>query len=348
MAESYTRDTQLAFSTVPEATFNTASTTDSDYTAITLDPVPLTIPQPEQTPIIGGTEFPTGYCNGYWQPFQASISPLFTFTGLAGRFGLQAHGSSVAAAQQGGTAAYKHTATLGTSAEMLGRSFAMDNGDLSFLWAGNAVSRYRLEQVGGALPTCTVDLVGTGKFTETVPFTIPAVSNACSPIVTAAIFITDGYDTARNLYDAKVYAWNMELNNGADATSDLVRSAADSSQGPTGGTAKYVSRILRTFPRTVTLNVTVPVEEIEGESKGYWEQMAKGASITDVTLRLRGDQISGSYYYECNWKIADARYTATPVRDNNTIIAYDLTFSPVHNSTPITFAWTNITTSNYK
>lgn len=347
MAEQYVIDTSVAFSNIPEATFNTALTDAGDYTGAFLDPVPLFIPQAEQQPILGNTEFAADYCNGYFAPLGLSINPVFNFTGFAGRFGLQAHGGAVTAAQQGGTSAYKHSNALQTAATLKGRSMAIKNGTYDFLFAGNAVDTYRLEQVGGQTPVCTVGLVGTSKYTTAVPFSIPAASAACSVNPTTAILITDAYDTGRDLYAANVYSWNMELNNGADATSDKARSAADSSQGPSGGTAKYPGRILRSRNRTVALNVVVPFEVLAGASKSYWEQHLKRSSITSVTLRLRGDNISGSYYYQIDWTIADARLTSTPLSNDDGIVAYNLTFTPVHNATPITFAVTNVTTANY-
>lgn len=347
MAEAYVRDTLLAFSTIPEATYNTASTTDSDYTGIILEPVPLVIPQPEQTPVQGNTEFPADFCNGYFAPPTLSINPLFSFTGLAGRFGLQAHGSSVAAAQQGGTSAYKHTATLGTATSLKGRSFAIDNGDFSFLHHGMCVSTYAISQVGGQLPVVEVGLIGSGKYTTACPFTIPAATAACPAVPLTSITITDSDETSRNIYDEKVYSWRMQLDNGPDASSDVVRLGSDAQQGPTGGKAKYVGRVLRSQNRQVSLQVTVPVEAIDSGSAGYWKKMLTRESITSVTVRLEGDTISGVYEYAIDWTIADGRWTATPVVENNQILAYNLTLVPVHNATPVTFAVTNITTANY-
>lgn len=344
MARFYTRNTAMAFSTIPEATYNTASTTDSDYTGILIEPVPLVIPQLEKTPIQGNTEFPEGFCNGYWQPIQLPFNPPFSFTGLMGRLGLQALGSSVTTAQQGGTAAYKHSATLATAAALKGRSFAWVNDDISWLFAGMVVNRYALSQVGGDLPVCEVEMIGSGKYTNPCPFTVPSATGVCPPTPVTSISITDD-DGTRDLFAQDVFSWRFELNNNANPTT--LRQGSDTTQGPSGGKGKYVTEIPWTFPRNIGCTFRVNAEEVTGAS-GYWEQYATGEAITSVTIRLEGDTIASSYEYAIDITIAEGVWASTPVVDNDTILAYDLTLQATNNATPLTFAVTNITTSNYK
>lgn len=344
MARFYTRNTALALSTRPETTFNTASTNAADYTGVLIDPVPLIIPQVEKTPIPGNSEFPEGFCNNYFQPVTLAFNPQFSFTGIMGRLGLQAHGSSVTATQQGGTAAYRHRATLQTAAELKGRSFAMVNDDFSFLYHGLTVNRFALSQTGGELPVCEVEMIGTGKYTEPCPFVVPAATAVCPPTPTTSITITDSYGT-RNLYADDVFSWRCELVNGADP--QILRQGDDATQGPTGGKGKFVGEIPWTFPRQINCTIRVSAEEIEGASKGYWEQYLTGAQITSITIRLEGETIASTHEYAIDWTIAEGVWTATPLVDNNTILAYDLTLSPTNNATPLTFDVFNITTSNY-
>src|ERR1044071_4162771 len=132
MAESFSRDTLVAFSNVREATFNTALTTAVDYTSIPFDPQPpLFIPQLEQSPLLGGgVEFPEDFCNGYWAPLNLTFNPRFDFNSMALRFGSQAFSGSITATTPD-TGAYKYATALQTAsdgANLKGRSIAIKNG----------------------------------------------------------------------------------------------------------------------------------------------------------------------------------------------------------------------------
>lgn len=353
MAESFSRDTLVAFGKTREGTFNTASTSAGDYTSLPFDPnPPLFIPQLEQAPLLGGgIEFPEDLCNGYWVPLQLSFNPRWDFNDIALRFGSQAFAGSITATEPVASTAYKYATAFQTAANganLPGRSIAIKNGNLSFLMAGNAVNTFALSQVGGDVPVIEVGILGTSKFTNPCPFTVPAVSLTCPAVTVTEIIITDSYGAAVGMYAREeVYSWRFELNNNADASSQLVRKGSDTTQGPTGGTGKFPTKVIRRFPRSMSANVRVNFEILTGASRGYWEQMAKRASITTVSLRVRGDLISGATYNQLDWIITDGRWTATPIVDNDTILAYDLTLQPTNDAVIGSYAVTNTTATGY-
>lgn len=351
MAESFTRDTLCAWSTRKEATFNTALTGAGDYTTMPIEPPLLLLPQLELVPLTGGgVEVPAGYCPGYWAPTQFTFNPRFDFD-MASRFGIQAHGGTITITEPVAATAYKHSAALQTAAQganLVGRSLAIKNGNLSYLFAGNAVANYAIAQVGGDTPTVEVGILGTTKFTQPVPFTVPAVTLACAPVVTTAIILTDSYGAARDITATEeLYGWRFFLNNNADASSNIVRKGSDASQGPTGGTGKYPTKVIRRFPRDWGADIQVNFQSLTGESKAYWEQMAKRAEVTSLTLRIRGDLISGAAYYQVDWIFGEGVWTTTTLQDNDTILAYNLQFRPTDNVAPAVFAVTNITATNF-
>lgn len=351
--ENFFRDTICAVTTNKEATFNTMSSTLGDYTSIDCDPIAF-LPEMEKLSNQGraGLEWASTYCNNYWVPPQAAIVLPFDF-GISQRFGMRAFNGTITTAQQGATVAYKHTAALQTRAQgtsMVGTTLVLKNNNLAIKYGGMATNTFELSQSGGNPIQTSIGLLGTGNFTETIGFTPAQAAPVCPATVTSAILLTDA-DGTRDLYtDGDILNWRFFINNNCDASSDRIRRGNDSTCGPTGGTAKYVSRVVRNYPRQLGAEILVNFNAQSG-AVGYWEQMATNESITTLNLRLRGALIASSYYYQVDWIFPTGQWTATPVGNTNDVLTYQLTFSPKDDGSTgtcgATFAVTNITASNY-
>lgn len=172
MSEFLINDVALYVSKTLEAAYNGDVIGGDKYAMIrTLQPA-YVLPQVEFVNDAGvpgnGHEFATTWCPTY-------IShPAFTFTddvnfGIAGRLALRSLGGTVTTAQQGSTSAYKHSCSmLPNSTGRQLPSFAMASllGGASYRVAGVVVDRFRLSQNRADRPQYTVDVVGSGKYTD--------------------------------------------------------------------------------------------------------------------------------------------------------------------------------------
>jgi len=187
----------------PETSLNNGYTLNTDYLkALTTAPA-FVVPTIEFTSDAGkpgnGHEFPTRQCPTYVG------HPAFSFTdeiavSYPGRLLLRALGGAVTTAQQGGTAAYKHSCVMLDSLvnrQLPSTTMIAQLGGASFRLDGMVVDGYRLSQNRADVPQYSVDLVGSGDFvspqaigtaqveTATAAGTIGTPGNA-TVIVTAA------------------------------------------------------------------------------------------------------------------------------------------------------------------
>jgi hypothetical protein len=191
MSEFLINDVALYVSKTLETAYNGDVTAGNKYAMIRTQQPAYVLPQVEFVDDAGvpgnGHEFATTWCPTY-------IShPAFAFTddvnfGIAGRLALRALGGSVSTAQLNGTSAYKHSCSMLPNAD--GRqlpSFAMASllGGASYRVAGVVVDRFRLSQNRADRPQYTVDVVGSGKYTDPLErIGTCTISNASPAVVT--------------------------------------------------------------------------------------------------------------------------------------------------------------------
>ncbi len=168
----------------PETTLNNGYTLNTDFLkALTSQPA-FILPQVEFVNDAGkpgnGHEFPTKQCPTYFS------HPAFSFTDeinvdYAGRLLLRALGGVVTDAQQGGTAAYKHSNIMLdalVNRQLPSTSMISQLGGASFRLDGMVVDRYRISQNRADPPQYAVDLVGSGKFVNPQPVGTAQVETA--------------------------------------------------------------------------------------------------------------------------------------------------------------------------
>jgi len=172
MADFLLENVKYFLSKRPETSLNTDWTTGTDYLLALSDSPAYVLPQIEFVSDAGrpgnGHEFPTRQCPTYVS------HPGLGFNGemnvsYAGRALLRALGGAVTDAQQGGTAAWKHSCIMKDaliSRQLPSTTAICEIGGASFRLAGMVVDRYALEQNRADPPRYNFDLVGSGDFTS--------------------------------------------------------------------------------------------------------------------------------------------------------------------------------------
>lgn len=170
MPDFLQENTALWLSKRPETSLNTGYTLNTDFLkALTTAPA-FIVPQIEFVSDAGkpgnGHEFPTRQCPTYVS------HPAFTFTdemnvSYAGRLLLRSLGGAVTTAQQGGTAAWKHSCTMMdalVNRQLPSTTMISIEGGADYRLDGMVVDRYTLSQNRADPPQYSVDLVGSGDF----------------------------------------------------------------------------------------------------------------------------------------------------------------------------------------
>src|SRR5262245_25144126 len=171
MAHFLIENVNLYLSKRRETSLNTDYTLGTDFLRALNTAPAYVLPQVQFVSDAGkpgnGHEFPTRQCPTY------EGHPAFTFAdemnvSYAGRHLLRALGGAVTTAQQGGTAAWKHSCIMLdalVSRQLPSTTMIAEIGGASFRLPGMVVDRYRLEQNRADPPRYSFDLVGSGKFT---------------------------------------------------------------------------------------------------------------------------------------------------------------------------------------
>lgn len=323
-------DVALYLSKEKEATFNTASSTGSDYLKVATNNPAYILPNYEITTDAGkpgnGHEFPTYQCITYvTHPAISITDQMNPFIG--GRLALRALGGTITSTVASGIA-YKHTNKLlpvASGRQLPGTSATMLLGGASFKFAGMVVDRFRLSQTGAEVPQYQADLVGTGKFTSPHALTgLPASTTDLTCLDGNQSVVTwtssDGAETLTNTANFNLRSWFVELANNTKLND---RQAGDSElsltyQGVTE-TPAYVSR-LRRGSRVITAAVQIALDATLAE----WERYTVGEELTDVTFKAQGAVIAGGVRYSIVFIIPSARIASVETGTDDDIATLTL------------------------
>src|SRR5215813_4813903 len=171
MADYLLENVNLYVSKRKETSLNTDYTLGTDYLRALSTAPAFVLPQIEFVSDAGkpgnGHEFPTRQCPTYVGHPGFSLTDEINVS-YAGRLLMRALGGAVTTAQQGGTAAWKHSCVMLdalVSRQLPSTTMIAEIGGASFRLPGMVVDRYRLEQNRADPPRYSFDLVGSGKFT---------------------------------------------------------------------------------------------------------------------------------------------------------------------------------------
>ena len=323
-------DVALYFSKEKEATFNTASSTGSDYLKVTTSNPAFILPNYEITTDAGkpgnGHEFPTYQCITYvTHPAISITDQMNPFIG--GRLALRALGGTITSSNPNGTT-YKHTNKLlpvASGRQLPGTSAALLLGGASFKFHGMVVDRFRLSQTGAEVPQYQCDLVGTGKFTN--PHGLSGLPTSTTDLQcldgnqsVVSWTSSDGAETLTNTANFNLRSWFVEIANNTKLND---RQAGDSElsltyQGVTE-TPAYVSR-LRRGSRVITAAVQIALDSTIAE----WERYTVGEELTDVTFKAQGAVISGGVRYGITFILGSARIASVETGTDDDIATVTL------------------------
>lgn len=323
MADFLINNVALYVSKRPETSLNTGYTAGAEFLKALTQQPQFALPQIEFVNDAGkpgnGHEFATTQCPTY------VTHPAFSFTDdvnvdYAGRLWLRALGGAVTTAQQGGSAAYKHSCVMldaNTSRQLPSTTMISLLGGASFRLDGMVVDKYRLSQNRAERPQFSVDLVGSGKFVRPHGVTsLPANPNllTCLDGNNTVISWTDtgGAQTLTGSGCA-VRSWFIEVANNTKLND---RCPGDSTVTITDNglttTPAYVGK-MRHGSRVVTAQVVITLDSTIPD----WLTYATNDVLTDVTFKAQGAIIASTFRNALHAIIPKARIASVEPGEND-------------------------------
>jgi hypothetical protein len=184
MPDRLVREVAWYLSNRPQLALGADYTAGSDYLKIQSDVPAFVIPRIRYRNDAGspgnGHEFATKQCAQNLEHVAMTITGEANSTYL-GRLALRSKGGAVVDAQQGGTAAWKHTAKMLdalVSRQLPASSLVSILGGANYRFADMVVDRFRMEATRNEVPRITADLIGSGKFTQPNGIDIQQVETA--------------------------------------------------------------------------------------------------------------------------------------------------------------------------
>lgn len=324
MADYLINDVALYVSKAVESSYGSmVNTTGSNYLKIRTQQPTFLLPQIEFTNDAGipgnGHEFITEWCANYVS------HPAVTFVddvnfGIAGRLALRALGGTVTTAQQGGTAAYKHSCAMlavASGRQLPSSTVVAELGGATFRMDGFVVDRFRLSQNRADRPQYSVDMIGSGDFVTPHAVTSLPASVSTASCLTGANTVVQWTDldgtTTFSGAACSLRSWSVEVANNSklndrcpgDGSLTLTYDATTTTPG-------YVGK-LRRGTRSVTAQIVILLDS----TIVPWERYVTGQAITDVTFKAQGGLADVGYNYTINMIIPKARIQAVTPGEND-------------------------------
>lgn len=360
MADYRLKDVELYLSKTRESSLNTQETTGSNFWKIATTQGQYVLPQVGLTSNAGrpgeGHEFATSRCVTYVEHPRLTVTDEIN-TSYGGALALRALGGSVTAAQQGGSAAYKHSCimqnTASTGLQLPSSTFISKIGvDASFLYAGGVVNSFSMSQTGADRPTFSAELVGTGKFVKphgvtSLPSSISVLTCLDGNQTVISWTDTGGSQTLTGsgcgIRNSSVTVQNnLQLNDRCpgDSTVTITDSGTSLSSTPA-----YHSR-LRLGDRAATAQLTM----LQDSDVANWLTYATNDQLTDFTISYRGAVIASTYRHTVSYIFPKAHIINVETTEDNGYAAYTVTIEAdwdSSTSTAVKCEVTNTTTSAF-
>lgn len=324
MPQYLINDVALYVSKTKEGSYNAGISGGTNYAKIRTQQPAYVLPQVEFINDAGvpgnGHEFATEWCATY------VAHPAFSFNddinfGIAGRLALRALGGTVTTAQQGGTAAYKHSCNMlpvASGRQLPSFSMASELGGASYKLDGVTVDRYRLSQNRADRPQYSVDVVGSGKFTTPHGLTsLPASLDVASCLNgnSSEVYWTDSSGTTTfSGAGCTLRSWFVEVSNNLRLND---RCPGDSTQtltyNSTTTNPAYAGKLLR-GNRVVTGQIQILLDS----TVVPWERYATGQELTNITFKAQSSSEAGTgYKYTVTYIIPKARIQSVEPAEND-------------------------------
>lgn len=353
-------DTLLYLSKTRESSLNTQETTGSNFIKVVSLQPQYVLPQGEFVNDANrpgaGHEFATSQCPTYISHPRITINDDVNTEG-AGRLLLRALGGSVTAAQQGGSAAYKHSCVMidSTSTRQLPSTTGISKlgTDASYLLAGMVVDSWSMSQNRADRPQFSCELVGTGKFV-----TPHGVTSLPSSVTTLTCL--DGNNTqitwtdtvgSQSLHGSgcALRSWNVSINNNLKLNDrcpgDSTVTVTDSGSSLSKSFA-YAGKLYIGEARAYQAQITMTQES----DVANWLTMMTDDTLTDFTISARGAIIASTYRHTVSVIFPKARITAIETGNDDGDATYTMTITAFYDSSTSTACKaevTNTTTSSF-
>lgn len=340
----------------PESALNTQTTGGANFLKILTQSPTFILPQVEFVTDAGkpgnGHEFATYACPTYVAHPAFSVNDDVNVS-YFGRLALRTVGGAVTTAQQGGSAAYKHSAKMllaSSSLQLPSTTLISLLGGASFLVAGMVPDRFRLSQNRADRPQVAVDLIGTGKFVtphgQTSLQADPDILQ-CLDGNNSIVSWTDRVGT-QDFHGSgcDLRSWFVEIANNTRLND---RCPGDSTvtitEGAVSEKVAYVGK-LKHGARAVTAQIVTPLDSTIPD----WLTFGTNDILTDVTFRAQGDIIASTFRYSVGVILSKARIVSIDPIENDGDACLAINLEGVWDSTDQTVATVevfNAETANY-
>lgn len=338
MPDYQTRDAQMWVSKLP-IPFGTLPAAGAEMEAISsIDVLPGVLPNIEKTDdanrVGTGSEFATHTCNQYWEQPTIGLSNDQDLWNIYGRLWLRAFGGTVVDVVQGTGNA--HSAPLRDGRvdgrQLPASAFLYLLGPEDFLLGDMVVDRATLAKSGAAPPTLNFSLVGSGNHQTPngltgLPVYVPPQSCADIGSITVKYTRDDAVVVDLSASGCRFKDLVVTVGNNLRVND---RCIGDPLLTQSGGTARYVRRLLYVAPREVGAQFTFLVDTALAEYK----LMTANEVVTDVVIAIHGGKIgAGPETYAVGVKIPKATFRNVSAVESDGDAAYSATLQILDDGT---------------
>jgi hypothetical protein len=339
MADFLTINTNIALSKAPEASLNAIADTAAEFVGAMTSGFNITIPNIEKIVnenLVGtGDEFPTQADNDYFNNSGITFTDRVNasqFAILLARF----FSGTITDTPVPDTTAVDHFIVAQASSvdpQLKSSTVAAKIGGLDLILGGMVANSLQVGFSGGAQPTYSVEMIGTGKFaymadqTPALVLPAPVAQDYMGSIAAIAISMNDG--SSWDLSAAgRIQAFNIQASNkvivGDRRPGDPFQTAGVIESGA------YVPRLTRET-RSVSCSATLYVDA----NKREWLNHLNNTTITSLVFKMVGkiaDAVTEEDpkpRYEVEFTIPASIFQAVQVGDNGGKLVYNINILPL-------------------
>lgn len=334
MADKLTVNVPIAISKAPEASLNAMKTLAAEFDGALTSAFNITLPNIEKIisdNLVGsGDEFPLSSDNDYVSHPGITFSDRVNtslFSILAARF----MSGTVTSTQVAATTAYDHVIEAqSTSADpqLKSSTVACKMGGLDLMLAGMVGNSLQIGFSGAALPTYSVEMIGSGKFAymaDQAPALVlptPAVQDYMGSIAAINVTLNDG--TLLDLGAAgRLSAFNLQASNnvvtGDRRPGDAFRTPGDILTGA------FVGRLTRGV-RSLSTSLSFYCDDAKRE----WLDHLNNTTITAFSFKMVGKKIGATIHsHEVEITIPKSVFRSYSIQDNNSKLLSTVDIQPL-------------------
>lgn len=292
MPDFLLRNTPLAVSKQPEASFNTLKTAAADFSTAATEQLQLSLPELEKfvdENLVGNAGYATVHDNDYFSHPSLTMSDRLNTSNMAIYLARMLAGTITSTGVGGGTSAYDHkieVLAMDQDPQIKSSTFAVGVGNLKLLLGGMVGQSFSVNFADANAPTFSAEFVGSGKFdtfaNQTPQLSLPAyvVQNYMGSTAALECSFNDG--TTLNLHQTGQFKGlslthnnNLQLNDRRPG--DAFRTPADIQSGA------YSGRLTRDIP-----SFSLQLQFYVGSDTRVWDDHLANTRIQDFKFTAKG------------------------------------------------------------